>query len=73
MAHGYATSLNVEKSSNKINVEIVSPNLIKPNTTAKISVKTGVANSYIILSAVDEGILQLYNFKTPDPYKYFYS
>lgn len=72
VAHGYA-SLNVEKSSNKINVEIVSPNIIKPNTTAKISVKTGVANSYITLSAVDEGILQLYNFKTPDPYKYFYS
>lgn len=72
VAHGYK-SLNIENLNNKIITEIIAPSQMKPNNKVKISVKTNVKNSYLTLSAVDEGILQLYNYKTPDPYKYFYS
>ncbi len=72
VAHGYK-SIEIEKTENKIITEIITPSEIKPNTTVKVNLNTNTPNSYVTLSAVDEGILQLYNYKTPDPYTYFYS
>ncbi len=72
VAHGYK-SLNIENLDNKITTEIISPASIKPNNKIKVSVKTNSRNSFVTLSAVDEGILQLYNSKSPDPYNYYYS
>ncbi|MBI5324089.1 MAG: alpha-2-macroglobulin family protein [Ignavibacteriae bacterium] len=73
VGHGYA-SMKVEKSSNKLPVKIIAPDKIKPNTSQIITVKTASErNIFVTLAAVDEGILQVKNFKTPDPYGFMYA
>ncbi len=73
VGHGYA-SMKVEKNSNKLQVKIFAPEKIKPNTSQTITVKTAPErNIFVTLAAVDEGILQVKNFKTPDPYGYMYA
>ncbi len=70
VGHGF-TSLKVEKTSNKLPVNITAPSKVKPNTNQKITVKTKPERDiFITLAAVDEGILQIKNYKTPDPYGY---
>ncbi|HEX9740513.1 MAG TPA: MG2 domain-containing protein, partial [Ignavibacteriaceae bacterium] len=72
VGHGYA-SIKVERKKNKLPVTISAPVKIKPNTKQEISIKTlPEKNIYITLAAVDEGILQIKNYETPDPYKHMY-
>jgi alpha-2-macroglobulin len=73
VGHGFA-SLKVEKKANKLPVNIISANKIKPNTTQEIVIKTTpYKNIYVTFAAVDEGILQIKNFETPDAYKMMYA
>jgi len=73
VGHGYAC-LKVEKTENKLPVEISSLDRVKPNTTQDILIKTSPEkNIYVTFAAVDEGILQIKNFKTPDAYKMMYA
>lgn len=72
VAHGYASAL-VEKTSNKINVSINVVEKSRSNTKQTIQVKTNQPNAEITIAAVDEGILQIKNFQTPDPYNFFYA
>jgi len=73
VAHGFA-SMKVEKSELKLPVSISHPAKIKPNTRQEITIKTAPSrNIYVTLAAVDEGILQIRNFITPDPYKSMYT
>jgi len=73
VGHGF-TSMRVVKSKNKLPVTITAPGKIKPNTTQQIKIKTEPQkNIYVTIAAVDEGILQITNFNTPDPYKYMYA
>lgn len=69
--HGFAPLL-VENKSNKMSVQINTPGKIKPRQKQKITVKAE-PGSIIAIAAVDEGILQIKNYKTPDPYGYFYA
>ncbi|WP_205513685.1 alpha-2-macroglobulin family protein [Longitalea arenae] len=71
VAHGYK-SLKVEEKSRKINVEIVAQKSVRSRTHQKVTVKAA-ANSFITLAAVDNGVLQITDFKTPDPYNHFYA
>jgi alpha-2-macroglobulin len=71
VAHGYAPMM-VEDSDNQIPIEIVTVEKSRSKTKQKITVKTK-ANTQVTIAVVDEGILQLKNFKTPNPYEYFYS
>src|SRR3970040_922238 len=72
VGHGYA-SIKVERKKNRLPVTISAPEKIKPNTKQKISIKTlPEKDIYITLAAVDEGILQIKNYETPDPYKHMY-
>ncbi len=72
VGHGFA-SVKVEKSENHLPVEIRAPSKIKPRTTQEITIKTLPEREiYVTLAAVDEGILQIKDFQTPDPYKYMY-
>ena len=72
VGHGYA-SIKVERKKNHLPVAITSPQKIKPNTKQEITIKTLPENEiYVTLAAVDEGILQIKNYETPDPYKYMY-
>jgi len=72
VGHGYA-NLKVEKSSNKLPVTIKAPERVRPRTKQTITVKAAPEKDiYVTLAAVDEGVLQIKNFQTPDPYKYMY-
>lgn len=70
VAHGYE-NVKVEEKSRKIPVEIVAQKSVRSRTHQKIKVKAE-AGSFVTLAAVDNGVLQVSDFKTPDPYDYFY-
>lgn len=70
VAHGFK-NLKVEEKSRKIPVEIFAPKSVRSKTAQKIKVKAA-PGSFVTLAAVDNGVLQVSNFKTPDPYNYFY-
>lgn len=73
VGHGFA-SLKVSKSDNVLPVKIVAPEKIKPRTTQEITIKTDSQKDiYITLAAVDEGILQIKDYATPDPYGFMYA
>lgn len=73
VGHGFA-SMRVIKSKNELPLTINAPEKIKPKTVQQITVKTEPQKDvYVTLAAVDEGILQITNFNTPDPYKYMYA
>lgn len=71
VAHGYK-SVKVEEKSRKINVEIVAQKSVRSRTHQKVTVKAA-ANSYVTLAAVDNGVLQITDFNTPNPYDHFYA
>ncbi len=73
VGHGFVP-LMVEKTSNKLSVAIEAPEKIRPKTKQKVVVTAGSErNIFVTLAAVDEGICQIKNYKTPDPYSHFYA
>ena len=70
VAHGFQ-NIKVEDKSRNLRVEITSPQKIRSRTHQTITVKAA-AGSYVTLAAVDNGVLQVSNFKTPDPYQFYY-
>jgi uncharacterized protein YfaS (alpha-2-macroglobulin family) len=70
VARGYVP-LKIEKAANKLNVAISCNAQSRSKTSQTITVKT-TPNAELTIAVVDEGILQLKNFQTPDPYSYFY-
>ncbi len=70
VAHGFK-SIPVENKENQMTVKISAVEKSRSKTKQTISLKT-TPNAFVTLAAVDEGILQIKNFVTPDPYKYFY-
>lgn len=73
VGHGFA-SMKVEDEDNKLPVTITAPEKIKPRTTQRITIETDARKDiFVTLAAVDEGILQIKNYVTPDPYAYMYA
>jgi uncharacterized protein YfaS (alpha-2-macroglobulin family) len=70
VAHGF-TPVKVEKASNLLPVQIVAAKESRSKRKQKVTIKTK-ANAELTVAVVDEGILQIKNFKTPDIYNYFY-
>ncbi|HEX4878149.1 MAG TPA: MG2 domain-containing protein [Chitinophagaceae bacterium] len=70
VAHGFR-NVTVEEKNRKINVEVVAEKTVRSKTHQKVTVKAA-PGSFVTLSAVDNGVLQISDFKTPDPYDYFY-
>ncbi|WP_276500443.1 alpha-2-macroglobulin family protein [Terrimonas pollutisoli] len=70
VAHGFQNVV-VEEKSRKIPVSIQAQKSVRSRTHQKVKVKAA-PGSYITLAAVDNGVLQVSDFKTPDPYNYFY-
>src|SRR5690606_27702622 len=64
----------VEDPSTRIMPEISMPNVLRPeeSITVKVKERQGRAMTYTI-AMVDEGLLDLTNFKTPDPWETFYA
>lgn len=73
VGHGFASML-VEKKENRIPVSITAPERVKPNTTQSITIKVQPQRDvHVTLAAVDEGILQIKDYRTPDPYATMYA
>jgi uncharacterized protein YfaS (alpha-2-macroglobulin family) len=70
VAHGFK-NIKVENSKNKLPISVQVIDQSRSKTKQTIKVKTE-PNAYVTIAAVDEGILQVKNYKTPDPYQYFY-
>lgn len=71
VAHGYQ-SVKVEAKERKIPVEITAQASVRSHTHQKVRVKA-VPGSMVTLAAVDNGVLQVSDFETPDPYDHFYA
>ena len=70
VAHGFK-NVTVEDKSRKIAVEVLAQKSVRSRTHQKVTVKAA-PGSFVTLSAVDNGVLQISDFKTPNPYEYFY-
>lgn len=70
VAHGFM-NLKVENPAAQMPVSIEAVENSRSNAKQKIVVNA-FPESYVTIAAVDEGILAMSNFKTPDPYSYFY-
>jgi uncharacterized protein YfaS (alpha-2-macroglobulin family) len=71
VAHGFQ-SVRVEDKDRRIPVEILAQGKVRSHTHQKITVKAA-PGSMVTLAAVDNGVLQVSDFATPDPYGYFYA
>src|SRR5450432_473768 len=71
VAHGFE-NLMVEEKERRIPLEIIAQKKIRSHTQQEIKIKAA-PNSLVTLSAVDNGVLQVSDFHTPDPYGYFYA
>jgi uncharacterized protein YfaS (alpha-2-macroglobulin family) len=71
VAHGYQ-NIKVEEKSRRMAVQIVSQKSVRSRTHQKVTVKAA-SNSFVTLAAVDNGVLQVSNYQTPDPYDFFYA
>lgn len=70
VAHGFH-NIKVEEKSRNMNVQINAQKSARSKTHQKVRVNAA-PGSYVTLAAVDNGVLQVSNFKTPDPYNYYY-
>jgi len=70
VAHGFM-NVKVEEKSRNMPVEITAQKSVRSRTHQKVRVKAA-PGSFVTLAAVDNGVLQVSDFKTPDPYNYFY-
>ncbi|MDB5283092.1 MAG: alpha-2-macroglobulin family protein [Bacteroidota bacterium] len=71
VAHGFK-SLKVEEKGRNMDVQIFAEKNVRSRTHQKVHIKAA-PNSKVTLAAVDEGILQITHYATPDPYNLFYA
>ncbi|MEM0996455.1 MAG: MG2 domain-containing protein [Bacteroidota bacterium] len=73
VAHG-EISLKVDDSRRQLPIRIAAPDQVKPGTTAKVTVRTAARRDIrVTVAIVDEGILAMKNYATPDPFTYLYA
>jgi uncharacterized protein YfaS (alpha-2-macroglobulin family) len=73
VAHGYR-NLMVEDTNTKLDVKITAAAKSRSNTKQEIVVQTNrkQADIEVTLAVVDEGILLLKNYQSPDPHRFFF-
>lgn len=66
--------VDAKDSMPKIDVSLKTPKTIQPEKDfeATVCLSTARKNPYVTLSVVDEAVLQLTDFKTPDPFNYIF-
>ncbi|HEX3357020.1 MAG TPA: MG2 domain-containing protein, partial [Tepidisphaeraceae bacterium] len=73
------TRLKIDNTDRRLNIAITAPPEVRPNESLDVrlritdSTAKPVANAAIQVAAVDEGICQLTNFVTPDPFNFFFT
>lgn len=70
-AHGIAV-VGVKDDGKRLAVSIKSASASRSQTTQRVTVKAA-SGSMVCLAAVDNGILAVTNFRTPDPYDWYFS
>lgn len=66
--------LKVEDPSTKLDLELKAPDKILPNSDFKVEIQSKDKKAYTYtIAIVDEGLLDLSDFKTPDIWGYFYA
>jgi alpha-2-macroglobulin len=70
VAHG-VISLKVEDPATRLNVSITAPEKSRSGIRQTFGVKTA-PNAEVTISVVDEGILQITDYQSPDPHAWFY-
>ncbi|GAB3180413.1 alpha-2-macroglobulin family protein [Telluribacter humicola] len=70
VAHGFAP-IQVEAPDRHLDVQLTAVAQSRSKMTQRIRVRTE-PNTQVTLAVVDEGILQIKNFRTPDIHGYFY-
>lgn len=71
VAHGFE-SVKVEEKERHMSVGIEAQTAVRSHTHQKVTVKAA-PGSMVTLAAVDNGVLQVSDFSTPDPYAHFYA
>ncbi|MFP4016125.1 MAG: alpha-2-macroglobulin family protein, partial [Halanaerobiales bacterium] len=64
--------ITVEKPDARLNFEIEAPESIEPNTDFEVKINANKQAQFTI-AVVDEGLLDITDFQTPDPLKYFFA
>lgn len=69
-----AYPLMVDCRPERLSVDVKAPDQVSPRSTLDVSVKVigGTGKTYVTIAAVDEGVLQITDFATPDPFEFFY-
>uniref|UniRef100_UPI002629878C alpha-2-macroglobulin family protein n=1 Tax=Fusobacterium sp. TaxID=68766 RepID=UPI002629878C len=68
-----AVPIFVENPATELKIDLDTPREIKPNESFKIKVENKDKKKIqYTVAVVDEGILNITNFETPNPWKYFY-
>jgi uncharacterized protein YfaS (alpha-2-macroglobulin family) len=70
VAHG-VVSLKVDDASAKLTVAISAPEKSRSGIKQTFNIKTA-PDAEVTIAVVDEGILQITDYKTPDPFSWFY-
>ena len=65
-------SITLDTGDKKLPISIEAPDKINPNTKLNVKIKSK-ADSEIAIALIDEGVLQITGYNTPNPYGYFYS
>ena len=72
MASFGVVPMNVDTTGSQIDFKWDAPESVKSKQGIDVNLATGKPGAKVVLAAVDEGILQIIAFTTPDPFKYFY-
>ncbi len=67
--------IKINKSKSKIDLSLNAPKKIRSKSDLNIAIKSKSAKNktiFITLAAVDKGVLNLTNYKFPDPYNFFF-
>ncbi|HVK56956.1 MAG TPA: alpha-2-macroglobulin, partial [Burkholderiales bacterium] len=65
------TPFQVNLDQRKAKLDVTAPTLVKPGDALKLKVKSDMPTRVVVF-AIDEGILQVAGYKTPNPLGYFF-
>ena len=70
--HSYAAvPFKISLSKRKVDINLKTPEMVRPGEEVEISYKTS-GNAKIVIYAVDQGILQVADYRTPNPLSFFF-
>ena len=71
MSFGVA-ALQMDLGTRRIETKFHMPKEVESRQGIPVTLDTGVPGARVVLSAVDEGVLRIIGFATPDPFGFFY-